>query len=222
MPLKVRIDPVEKEISAILSRDLSRAEQQKAAGAFARQGIEEHKAANRLILGRVPPLTVWVDGRKGASLESVKPNGGTILGEFDLVEDVLRWIGEELVKRSPVVSGDYVEGHTLFADGTEVPPGGQIPVADEYVFTNLVPYARKIEIGKTQSGRAFVIQVPNRIYERTAKDARSRFGNISDIRFQHRTQVGAYRLRQSQGRRRGRQRGDEISSPAIVIRTLKA
>ena len=51
------------------------------------------------------------------------------------------------------------------------------PLASEYVFLNTVPYARKIEIGKTESGRDFVIQVPNRIYERTANDAQARFGN---------------------------------------------
>ena len=52
-------------------------------------------------------------------------------------------------------------------------PGETIPPADEYVFINPVPYARRIEVGKTKSGRPFLIQVPNKIYERTAKDARA-------------------------------------------------
>lgn len=219
MALKVEI--VERDIAAIIRKDLSRPEQQRAAAAFARQGIDEIKAHNRTILGRVPPLRVWVDGREGASLESVNPNGGSIIGEFDLIEGVLRWIADELVKRSPVVSGAYRDGHTLFADGQEVPVGGQIPQAEEYVFTNPVPYARKLEVGKTKTGRAFVMQVPNRIYERTAKDARQRLGNSADIRFAFRQFTGAYRLRHSAGRRKDRQRGSSIQAPAIVIRYRK-
>jgi hypothetical protein len=69
------------------------------------------------------------------------------------------------------------------ADGNEVTPGGAIPQATQYVFVNEQPYAHKIEIGTTESGRAFVIQVPNRIYERVANDAMSRFEKIASIIF---------------------------------------
>lgn len=236
MALRVKIDPVERDIAAIISRDLSRAEQQKAAGAFAREGIERDKAHNRMILGRVPPLTIWVDGRQGAALDTVNPNGGSIVGEFELIGELLQWIADTLVQRSPVQSGAYRDGHTLFADGAEVPKGTQIPAADEYVFTNLVPYARKIEVGKTKTGRAFVVQVKNRIYERTAKDAKSRFGNQADIRLEYRAPVGAYRLKHNQAKRAflkggrvyiqpgqspDRVAGSPVSPPAIVIRARK-
>jgi hypothetical protein len=219
--LKVQINPVEKDVEAMLRADLSRAEQQKVAAEYARVGIEEAKEINRRILGRVPPYTVTVDGSRGARLESVNPNGGAIIVEFELIEGLLRWIADELVKRSPVVSGDYRRGHTLFADGKEVAIGDTIPAAEEYTFTNTVPYARKIEVGHTKSGRAFVLQVPNRIYERTAKDARGRFGNTADIKFAFRDVAGAYTLRHSSGRRKGRQRGNAVSSPAIIIRSRK-
>lgn len=222
MALKVRIDPVEREIDAIIRKDMSRGEQQKAAAEFAQQGIDEAKAHNRTILGRVPPLTVWVDGRKDAPLNSVNPDGGSIIGEFELLLEVLRWIADRLEERSPRFKGEYIEGHTLFADGREVPRGAEIPQAEEYVFANRVPYARKIEIGTTESGRSFVIQVPNRIYERTAKDARSRMGNQADIRFEYRTLSGAYSLRRSAGRRRDRQSGSAVQSPAIVVRFRKS
>lgn len=96
--------------------------------------------------------------------------------------EMLRWIASELMARSPVVSGTYRSAHTLFADGAEVgsaedvAAGAAIPDAAEYVFVNPEPYARKIEVGKTRAGRDFVLQVPNRIYERTAADAKNRFG----------------------------------------------
>lgn len=222
MGLKVRIDPVEKDIAAMISRDLSVHEQQKAAADFARQGIDEARAKNRQIMGRDPPLTISVDGRIGGSLESVRPNGGVIIAEFELIEGVLQFIGDELVKRSPVVSGAYRSGHTLFVDGLEVTLGGRIPFGEEYVFANSVPYARKIEVGKTESGRAFVIQVPNRIYERVARDARSQFRDVADIKFAFREFVGAYRLRRSVGRRHDRQSGSPVQSPAIIVRSKKS
>lgn len=236
MGLQVKIDPVEKEIEAVIRRDLSPKEQQTVAAQFASTGIEEAKATNRMILGRAPPLTVTVDGRNGAPLDSVNPNGGTIIAEFELMEDVLRWIAEALQARSPVVSGAYRRGHTLFVDGKEVPIGGQIPLGEEYAFTNPVPYSRKIEIGKTKSGRSFVTQVENRIYERTAKDAMARFGNLAKILFTYRGVVGGYQINQLTGPRaieRNKKSGrfessggtlahnkSEVRFPTIYLRNL--
>ena len=62
---------------------------------MAREAIEETKASNQSILGRLPPFQTFVDGNRGAPLESVKP-GGVIVVEFELVSDVLRYIGEQL------------------------------------------------------------------------------------------------------------------------------
>jgi hypothetical protein len=138
------------------------------------------------VLGRIPPHVTTVDGRRGAPLESVRPDGGQIVTEFELVGDVLKWVANELAERSPVRKGDYLRGHKVFADGVEIDVSAVIPDADEYIFTNVVPYARKIEIGKTRSGRAFVIQVAPRIYELVAQAARRRFGNIVRVRYSFR------------------------------------
>jgi hypothetical protein len=236
MGLSVRIVPMERSILATIRADLSPAMQKKAAAEFARIGINDAKATNRRILGRDPPLTITVDGRKNAALESVNPDGGTIIAEFELRDALLAWIGAELVARSPFTSGAYVRGHKLFAGGTEVIPGEHIPDADEYVFTNVVPYARRLEVGKTKSGRPFLIQVPNHIYERVAKDARARFGNQADIKFAFREPLGSYKLQHDQpsrdfssgvmqirpGIRADRRRGSPVIPPAIVIRHKKS
>jgi hypothetical protein len=183
MPLSVKIDPVEKVTAVDVRNDLGLAEQKQAVAQFVQAGINDAKQQNARILGRVPPYTVTVDGHEGAPLDSVKPDGGNITVEFELIGGVLAWIAQTLLDRSPVVSGAYRKGHTLFADGGEVDAFGTVPPADQYVFTNSVPYARKIEIGKTEAGRDFVIQVQNRIYERTAADAIAKFGNQARIRF---------------------------------------
>ena len=137
------------------------------------------------IVGHVVRRLITVDGQRGRDLSLVRPDGGEIDVEWDVVSDVLIWIGQTLRDRSPVVSGKYREGHTLYADDQMVPIGGVIPPAARYTFINLQPYAHKIEIGKTENGRDFVIQVPNRIYERTAIDANTRFGNIARITFDY-------------------------------------
>ena len=191
------------------------------------------------ILGRDVKPTITVDGVPGAPLDSVDPDGGNITAEWELLVDgLLRWIAEQLLARSPVVSGAYRKGHTLYVDGVEVPIGGTIPAdAEEYVFINPVPYARKIEVGKTKAGRAFVLQVPNHIYERVAQDARSLFGNQADIRYIPQSTVGAYRLKQNRAarhlltggrvykertQRKDRMAGSAVQAPSILIKQRKA
>jgi hypothetical protein len=183
MPLSVKIDPIEKVTAVDVRNDIGVQEQKQAIAEFVIAGIDEAKATNASVLGRVPPYTITVDGREGAPLDSVNPDGGNITVEFELIGGVLAWIAQTLLDRSPVVSGAYRKGHTLFADGSEVDALGTVPVASQYVFTNFVPYARKIEFKTTKTGGAFVIQVPNRIYERTAADAIAKFGNQAKIRF---------------------------------------
>lgn len=235
MAVKTRIDSVATDINLFVSRDLSPAGQSRAIAEFARGAISTADQTNQRILGRVPPRTITVDGHQGAALDSVRPSGGSIIVEWEVVNDVLIWIGNTLRERSPIRSGDYRKGWTLLADGRAIEEGQQVPHAEVYTFVNVVPYARRIEVGKTKSGRDFVIQVPNRIAERTARDAAARFGNIARIRSVWINLQSAYTLRQNQASRSfaggvlrisKRQRGDRragsaITYPAITV-SLKA
>lgn len=211
MGIKVRIDPVEQFTQASINAALSDEEQRQAAAEFVRDGIEEAQRINQQAIGRKPKYTI------SKPLERINPAKDEVFVEFDLFVGVLAWIKQELIARSPRVSGDYIRGHQLFADGQEVTDASKPPDASEYVFINTVPYARKIEIGKTKSSRSFVIQVEPRIYERVAIDARSRFGNVASIKFGYRTSTNAYSLRRSSGRRRDRRSGAPVQSPAIIV-----
>jgi hypothetical protein len=214
--ITTRIEPLANFINVAVA-DMQPAAQKAAIAIFARQQLDEAQAINRRAIGRVPPHRTAVDGRLGAPLESVNPKGGVINFEFELVGEVLAWILSELRRRSPVASGAYRAGHRLFADGQEIEAVGATGIvpraASEYTLTNLQPYARKLEIGRTKSGRAFLISVPNKIYQRTATDASRRFGNIARIRFSYRSPSLPYGGRAS--RRGGAERASR--APAIIV-----
>lgn len=222
MVLRTKIEPIAKAIDLLVANTLSPKAQKEAVASFARGAIAEADATNRRVLGRVPARTITVDGREGAPLTDVRPDGGSIIVEYELINDVLIWIGETLRQRSPVISGKYRDSWTLLADGTEVSREETVPVADTYTFVNDVPYARKIEVGLTESGRPFVIQVPNRIAERTAKDAAQRFGNVAKIKSTFIGLQNAYVLKtpgssRSRGRRKKTRVGAVLTYPAIEV-----
>jgi len=185
--VRTKVEPLERDIAVIVDEELSPAAQSKALANFAREVLAEAKETNRRVLGRVPPYQTFVDGREGASVDHVKP-AGTIVYEFDLIDDVLIFIGEELRKVSPFLSGRYRKSHSLFADGVEVPIGGVVPVADEYVFLSGVPYARKIEGGPGR--KPLSKQAPKGVYQMTAARASRRFGNLARIKFSFRAPIG--------------------------------
>lgn len=171
MALTIRIEPLARDVQVLIG-DLEGEAASEVFAEFAEGEIDDAKEINASVLGRVPPYKVFVDGKEGAPLESVRPDG-VIVAEFELVSDVLIWISEQLTKFSPVLSGRYQRSHELFADGKLVSAIDQlIPLADQYVFVNTVPYARKIERGSSS-------QAPDGVYQGVASLAQRRFGNIA-------------------------------------------
>jgi len=184
MLFRTATEDFKQDITKILRDDLSDKAKSRDIAEFARQRLMEAEQINKAVLGKNPPYKVFVDGRLNAPLESVKP-AGVIEFVWDetlpivVVERGLEWLREE----SPVVSGTYRDSHTLYVNGS---PAARLPEAyrgEEIMISNPVPYARKIEVGRTRAGRAFVIQVPNRIYERVARRLQQRFDNVAAITF---------------------------------------
>lgn len=182
---KVQTIEIDRDVGLIIDELLSPAAQSKQFAEMAQAALDDADNENRLVLGRVPPSQTWVDGREGAKLETVRPDG-EIVREYELVNDVLLFISAELQAESPVAKrpdkreghpGLYRASHTLFADGTEVDAGAEIPQAQEYVFLNALPYSRKVE-------RWFSV------YESTATKAARRFGNVAKIYLDWRAPAG--------------------------------
>lgn len=212
MPVTTRVESIEKDIAIILSQDLSPEAMSMAFVDFAQEKITEADNINRQILGRIPPRKVYVDGREGAALATVRPSG-VIVAEWELVSDALFFIGEQLKKVSPVRSGKYQASHTLFADGTEIEIGKEIPLAAEYVFLSAVIYARKIEGSPGRKPQS--PQAPKGVYEITALKANGIYGNQAKIRFEWRKPYNGILL----SGRAGNKSDGRVPAVVVTMRT---
>lgn len=180
MSVKSQIDPIGTTIRLMIDQSISPKAQSQLFAAFVKGGISAASEANRQFGVTVAPV-VTVDGQRGASIDGVKPNGA-VVAEWETATPAVLWIWIALRDRSPRLTGRYRDSHKLSCDGRDISFGDDIPLAQKYVFTNPEPYAHKIEIGKTQSGRDFEIKMPNRIYERVAGQAAAVFPGL-DIAF---------------------------------------
>lgn len=170
---------------------------------FAEEGIAEIRQSNKAVTGSNVPPRVSVDGREGAPLKSVRPDG-VIIANFNPLGAALEWIGEQLILESPRLTGRYQRSHVLEIDGVEFDAIGPMPDGNRYVFRNIVPYARKIEpktFTKRRRDRSGPIgtrrkwtatarvgdgqssQAPDGVYAAVAVTAQTRFGDIAKITY---------------------------------------
>jgi hypothetical protein len=210
-----RLQSFQKDIEVMLDQALGPKARSAILAEFAAEKIEDAKQQNAKVLGSVPPYHVFVDGRRNAALASVKPDG-TIRAEFQLVTEALAWIYEQLQIHSPVLTGRYASSHELFADNVDVGNPNAPPPAEEYVFMNIQPYARKIEGLRARGGATIrgpiSPQAPDGVYQAVATLAKRRFGNIAKIQFGYRTVIGASNV----GSRAARKALGE-RNPAIIV-----
>lgn len=218
MSIKTRFDPIDRDVELFLTQDMDPRAASKALAAFAREQFTLADQQNTRALGRKAPHDTFVDGRASENLEAVKPDG-TIVFEWQLVNDALAWIHQQLVQHSPVKTGRYSRSHVLLADGDEVDPTAPPLNAREFVYINDQPYSRKIERGLSN-------QAPDGVYQVVATLASRRFGNVARVRFGYRSILGGS-IGQWAGstsmQRRGRrmnasQRRDWLTrQPAIIV-----
>lgn len=129
-------------------------------------------------------FTRYVDGRKGAREEAVKPNG-VIVYEYERLDLVVQFAMETLFDKSPVLLGDYRRAHTIFLNGSPVPNLAAWKSGDEVAISNYLPYSRKIEMGKMK------MRVPgtDHVYRQAEQIVKGRFGNVARIKFTYRAVV---------------------------------
>ncbi|WP_279483411.1 hypothetical protein [Aureimonas sp. SK2] len=181
-----KIAPIFREVELAFERHLSPRVRSQRLAAYALDKITEAKQINGGGSGQLAPHRQIVDGREGAPLISVKPDG-VIVARFDLLNDVLVWIGAELRRNSPVLSGRFSQSHVMYVDGEPHDPKTPIPDGQLYTFVNVQPYARRIEKGWSK-------KVPDGLYEGVAAVAGHRFGNVAKVTFGWQALQGAVPL----------------------------
>lgn len=179
----------------------------------------------------IPPSVDAYANQPGRPIEQVVLPG-PIVARFGYFREIVEYGLDELRRASPVQSGRYRDSHVVLVNGQQVDVvPNRLKDTDVIALVNPVPYARRLEIGKTKSGRDFVLQVPNRIYERVAKQKLiPRYRNVASISFGYLELTGAHvikgRLPSHYGigggnkRKRRQQIGKPIKAPAIFIKAL--
>lgn len=202
-----KVSALFREVELTFEAHLSPRVRSRRLAAYALEKITEAKRTNAGPGGEPAPHRQIVDGREGAPLASVKADG-VIVARFNLVAEVLLWIGDELVKNLPVLSGRFAQSHVLYADGEPHKPGTPFPDAAEYAFVNVQPYGRKIEKGHSK-------KVPDGLYEGVSVGAGQRFGNVARITFGWRALSGAVALETWAGKTGMNRRDRDLKGEAL-------
>ncbi|MGV1867222.1 MULTISPECIES: hypothetical protein [unclassified Rhizobium] len=204
----------------LATQDFEPAVLQKTLAAFAKQSVSELISSGQASQSYVR----YVNGRQGVS-EDVVDLPGPIVYEFALWDSVVKFVLNELRMRSPVKSGRFRDSFIVLADQKIVTDYDGIGSSAEVIITNFQPYIRKVEAGVIGKGKR------NQVFDAAKRVTASAFGSGGG-----RNSAGAftfetkwlnvasgvhagmpYILKGSQGRRKGRQSGDPITYPAIVI-----
>ena len=214
MAVKTRVDPIGQTFQVLLDESLGPKARSQALAQFAREQRDQAKAQNARVLGKAPPVQTFVDGREGASEDSVRPDNGQIVYEFALIGEAVSYIIEQLQTHHPPQekTGRFAHSFQVFADGELVTDLKNPPAAMEYSFFNTQPYARKIE-------RWY------RVAEAVTALARGKYGNLAKITFGYRAATGGTGSIGSWARSSRRGRGGSARQaewltrqPAIILR----
>lgn len=151
-----------------------------------------------------------VDGRQGRNPNTVNPLGQIEFVSRSNVADIFIETYEGLLKRSPVLKGDYKASHYVAYNGTQVASSleglkswlaGDInfKAGDTIRIVNVQPYARRLELlgvtaQRTQNRRedagrrakkktGTMVRVPNGAYQLTSRSIKSKYKNNVGVRF---------------------------------------
>lgn len=198
----------------------------------AKEGNAETLREQRQRNGYTPDFIAYANTPSNTNIDAVIIPGPIVFTyryHREIISEALR----ELRAASPFVSGDYIRSHLLFVNGVQFDELPQVKSGDVVMIANTQPYARRLEIGKTKSGRAFILQVPDRIYERVARNLKSRYRQVAQITFGYTDLPGSFIARGklsptygvmgkggSVSQRARRQRTGAIRYPSIKIEVM--
>lgn len=126
----------------LATADIAPAAIAKELAAFARASLSEAIANGE----GSPVYDKYVNGRFGAAEESVVAPG-PIVYDFIWWGEILPWVIQFLVERSPDKSGRYKRSWVVLADGAPITSARDIGLNATVWVTNTQPYSRKIDVG---------------------------------------------------------------------------
>lgn len=176
---------------------------------IAREGLAKHLA------GRPdrPNVTRIVDGRIGASEDSVKPYG-VIRYEFDNLRTAALFAMEQLQALVPVLTGRYKGQWFFMVNGAEIAPEAIPADAREITITNDEPYSRRLVVGKRADGRPFSLKNAAPGFMALARYAvLGRFGNSVSVRVQF-IYLNGGPARTAKARR------EQMTYPSLILKAL--
>jgi hypothetical protein len=190
---------------------------------FAARAIQ---GKNKIVTRQKPSrVTTYVGGQEGRDERTVKI-GESIRYHFDHLKKIVIDAHRRLVLNSPVQIGPdswgipadkfrYADSHVILCNGKATFDPMDIPEdAQEVIITNLMPYARKVEM-RGWRGPAGGFHVPYHTYELTATELR-KYLQIVNIKFTFVDMpgyaVGKYATHRLASRRAAAQR-----YPALII-----
>ncbi|KAA1052957.1 hypothetical protein [Azospirillum argentinense] len=154
--------------------------------AVQRQLVTTARAQIERVQQRANPsaTAVYVDGCKGAPLDSVKPFG-VVYAEFSYLAQVVEAALDLLSSTSPIETGAYGDSHAAYVDGERVAELSVIGEARRVVISNETPYARVIEVGiGSRVPWSKQQQVPAQgPYRAAVRALRRQFGHVAKIVF---------------------------------------
>jgi hypothetical protein len=189
--------------------------------------------------GIAPELTVVVDGRPGGSLAGVR-HDSTVVLDWNYLREATDAAIHYLQIKGPIRSGDWRKSIVALINGEEWDLGKPIPAnVQSSVVVVTVPYARRLEVGRTRSGRPFVIQVEQHFVEHVSMLLNQRLRDLATFtfgyidldnaheltaRWQHRRVFNRGRFSHfaATKRRRAGQVETHVRYPAIMIQEVQA
>lgn len=200
------------QLRVFIDRELSPSARAQHLARQAREG-----AARLIAEGRASPrFEVFVDGRRGAALESVNPDHGTIVHEFSFLGDAALFALAYLQERAPVGEGTLSKSFMIAVNGRGIRQESfdpsKVPADAEIIIFSPLPYSRKADVQLIGKQR-LRFNRPAEMYANAAAAVRRRFGNsVTAKRIYTFNFPGQYRRKEGQVGRLVEHPGIEISA----------
>lgn len=189
--------------------------------------------------GMAPELTVVVDGRPGGSLAGIR-HDSTVVLDWNYLREATDAAVHYLQIKGPIRSGDWRKSIVALINGEEWEIDKPIPAnIQSAVVVVTVPYARRLEVGRTRNGRPFVVQVEQHFVEHVSMLLNQRLRDLATFTFGYidldnaHELTGQWRHRRvfkrgqfshfaATKRRRSGQVETHVRYPAIMIQEVQA